>query len=134
VNVIIAQRLVRKICSNCVGSYAPDKEEMLSMNQDENLLEIVKRVSGKKDVKQIRLYKGKGCAVCSHTGYVGRMGLFEVMEVTEKIRPLIVDNTSSDVIRDAAKEQGMRTMLEDGIEKVFQGQTTMSEIIRVTKS
>ncbi len=134
VNVIIAQRLVRKICSHCVVSYAPDKEELLVISKDSGLAEVVKRVSGKKDPRHIRLYKGKGCTVCSHTGYVGRMGLFEVLEVTEKIRPLIVKNTSSDVIRQAARDQGMRTMLEDGVEKVFQGQTTMSEIIRVTKS
>lgn len=134
VNVIVAQRLVRRVCSHCVGSYSPDKEELLAIQGDRVLLDTVKHVSGKKDLKQIRLYKGKGCAVCSHTGYLGRMGVFEVMEVTEKIRPLIVNNASSDQIRDAAREEGMRTMLVDGVEKVFQGQTTIREVIRVTKT
>jgi len=134
VNIIIAQRLVRKICSHCVVSYTPDKEEVLAIKRDLGIQEAVKRVSRKKEVKSIRLYKGKGCSVCTHTGFSGRMGLFEVLEVTEKIRPLIVKNTSSDVIRQAAKDQGMRTMLEDGVEKAFQGQTTMSEVIRVTKT
>ncbi len=134
INVIVAQRLVRHICSQCVTSYFPDEDELKAIERDKKLQEIVLHFSGEKLIKKIRFYKGQGCRVCNNTGYVGRLGIFEIMEVTENLRPLIVNKSNSEDIRQQAIKQGMRTMIEDGIMKVFQGRTTISEIIRATKS
>ena len=79
------------------------------------------------------LYKGKGCKVCHMTGYKGRLGIFEVLEVDKKIRKLITDKLDADAITRAAIEHGMNTMLNDGLVKIMKGQTTIEEVIRVTK-
>jgi len=97
------------------------------------LVAAMKKISGKSDISKIRLYKGAGCKVCDHTGYFGRSGIFEVLEMTEEIKPLISQKASADILETKAKELGMTTMLEDGIKKSLQGVTTLEEIIRVTK-
>ncbi len=132
-NVIIAQRLVRRICSHCMESNIIDPEERELLERDEQLKALVRTVSGKSDLSKLRIYKGHGCQTCGHTGYAGRLGIFEVLEINEAIRPLIVNKANSEEIRTFAKKQGFRTMTEDGVEKVFQGRTTLSEIIRATK-
>jgi type II secretory ATPase GspE/PulE/Tfp pilus assembly ATPase PilB-like protein len=81
----------------------------------------------------VTVYKGKGCEICHQTGYSGRLGLFEVLEVTNTIKKLITQNNDSDIIVKKAIEEGMDTMLDDGIMKVIQGMTTIEEILRVTK-
>lgn len=123
VNIIIAQRLVRKICQFC-------KEPTL-IKSDEPL--VAKYFKTDKD-GQITVYQGKGCKLCHFTGYVGRLGLFEVLEVTKNIRQLITEKRDADVIAGAAVEEGMTTMLEDGLVKISQGQTTMEEVMRVVKT
>ncbi|KKQ92737.1 MAG: General secretory pathway protein E [Candidatus Woesebacteria bacterium GW2011_GWB1_39_10] len=127
VNVIIAQRLVRQICSSCKS------EEKMAMTEvvkhfPQNL---VKRYFG--NTPEVTVHKGKGCKICRQTGYTGRVGLFEVLEVTKEIRKLISGRADSDVIAQAAIAEGMKTMLDDGLEKVAMGVTTMEEVIRVTK-
>ncbi|MBU2263501.1 Flp pilus assembly complex ATPase component TadA [Patescibacteria group bacterium] len=134
VNVIIAQRLVRKICEQCRKSYFLSKEELKMIKSEPQLLNIIQKVSGEKDISKIRFFKGGGCKVCNNVGYSGRTGIFEVMEVNDDVRPLIVQKTSSDIIEKKAGETGMTSMLYDGIMKVFQGVTTLDEVIRVTKS
>ena len=127
VNVIIAQRLVRKICDMCKGSYNIPRAELVK-----NLREDV--VSGQfGDKQEIMLCQGKGCKVCRFTGYSGRLGIFEVLEVTKDIKKLIADKNDSDVIAKRAIEEGMTTMLEDGLDKVARGITTIEEVLRVTK-
>lgn len=127
VNVIIAQRLVRKICEMCKTSVETTMEE-LSKNLSP---QIIKKHFG--DKKTIRMYQGAGCKVCHTTGYTGRIGLFEVLEVTPAMRKLITSKPDSDAILKLAVEEGMNTMLDDGIEKVIQGSTTVEEVLRVTK-
>lgn len=129
VNVIIAQRLVRKICNKCRFSQELDASNRATL---ENRLssELVQKFFGK---GKIRTYLGKGCEICHHTGYVGRIGIFEVLEVNEKIRQAIVSKKDASVIHEIAKESGMTTMFEDGIKKVIEGETTIEEILRVTK-
>lgn len=134
VNVIIGQRLVRRVCPDCLESYAPSKDLQEELHTDPLLLKLVQTMSGEEDLNNVHLYHGKGCATCRNTGYTSRVGIFEIMEVTEEIRPLIVNKVSSDEIRRKAKELGMRTMIEDGVLKVFKGLTTLEEIIRVTKA
>jgi len=92
---------------------------------------LVKRYFG--NTPEVTVHKGKGCKICRQTGYTGRVGLFEVLEVTKEIRKLISGRADSDVIAQAAIAEGMKTMLDDGLEKVAMGVTTMEEVIRVTK-
>jgi len=127
VNVIIAQRLVRKICEMCKTSVNITQGELAK-----NIpLETIKKhfVSN----KDIRIYKGAGCKVCHNSGYTGRVGLFEVLEVNPEIKKLIIEKSDSDVIARQAISDGMTTMLDDGLEKVKKSTTTLEEILRVTK-
>ncbi|KKQ18347.1 MAG: General secretory pathway protein E [Candidatus Levybacteria bacterium GW2011_GWA2_37_36] len=127
VNVIIAQRLVRKICEICRSTRTITKEDLLR-----NLpSEIINNYIGEKTT--ITIYQGNGCKICNATGYLGRIGVFEVLEVTKNIRDLITKRNDADVILQKAIEEGMTTMLDDGLEKVLKGLTTIEEVLRVTK-
>ena len=127
VNVIIAQRLVRSICEICKSTRNITKEELLK-----NLPEtIVKKYVQNKD--RITIYQGAGCKICRMTGYLGRIGVFEVLEVTKSIRDLITKRQDADIIAQKAIEEGMTTMLDDGLDKVMKGLTTIEEVLRVTK-
>jgi general secretion pathway protein E len=117
---VLAQRLVREICTHCVESYAPTAEEAMALHMAHEKLQ------------PYRFKRGRGCLHCRETGYSGRTGVFEVMPMTEKIRRLVASQASSPEIFKAAREEGMRTLRESAIEKVFQGITTMTEMIRVT--
>jgi type IV pilus assembly protein PilB len=127
VNVIVAQRLVRKICDMCKASITITQDEL-----EKNIpTDIIKKNFGTK--KEIRAYKGKGCKICHNTGYSGRVGVFEVLEVSKDIRKLIIEKKDSDIISRAAVGEGMATMLDDGLQKVLKGVTTVEEVLRVTK-
>ncbi len=125
--MVIAQRLVRKICPNCIASYNLSAEEFGKLLPKGM---AAKFIDGKKNVT---LYKGEGCKLCHKTGYTERLGIFEVLEVSQTIRDLIVAKATSQDIKKQAISEGMTTMLEDGMEKVFMGQTTLEEILRATK-
>lgn len=132
VNIAMAQRLVRQICTKCRVSYKITDEEKKIINNEPYIQKIF-RDEGFEDLDRIRFYKGLGCEVCGNTGFKGRIAIIEVLEMTEKIRALIVKRASSDRIQEAAKEEGMTTMLHDGITKVFKGVTTLMEVFRVTR-
>ncbi len=118
---ILAQRLVRIACPDCREPYTPNPV----------ILKEMKLVGeGHSDSKIIGV---KGCESCSHTGYWGRMGIFEFLRVTDEIQKLIVGKKDSNVIKEAARKEGMRTLREDGWLKVKQGMTTVSEVLRVTQ-
>lgn len=127
VNVIIAQRLVRKICEKCRVS------EVVSVARLGELLseQLIEKYLGAK--KQFHLYKGAGCAVCHQTGYSGRIGIFEVLEVSEKIRSLIVAKADAGALQRQAVLEGMTTLLEAGLKKVNLGITTVEEVLRVSE-
>jgi type IV pilus assembly protein PilB len=127
VNVIIGQRLVRKICEMCKMS------EMVSRNEfTKNFTaDVVNKHFGESN--EVRIYKGKGCKICHGTGYVGRLGVFEVLEVTKEIKKLISEKVDSDIILKKALDEGMTTMMDDGLDKVAKGMTTLEEVLRVTK-
>lgn len=127
VNVIVGQRLVRKICGNCRVSYTQDKNELTGRFAE---AEIVKYFGKGRDT---RMYRGKGCSVCHLTGYSGRIGIFEVMEITEKIKKLITEKADAEDIKHEALKEGMVTMSEDGLSKVQSGVTTIEEVLRATK-
>ncbi|HDQ22551.1 MAG TPA: type II/IV secretion system protein [Candidatus Uhrbacteria bacterium] len=125
--IIIAQRLVRKICPNCIKSYNLSAEEFLKAAPE---------ASGRKFInkkEKLTLYKGVGCKLCHKTGYAGRLGIFEVLPVSPKIADLITARAASQQIKKQAMAEGMQTMLEDGLAKAFLGLTTLEEILRVTK-
>ena len=127
-NLIVAQRLVRKICVSCIESFAPTPE----------ILDVLRRAHeemGDKDyILPKTLYHGRGCPVCNFTGYKGRMGIFEVLEIDNEVRTLIgASDFSLDVLMALAKKKGMVTMLEDGVRKAELGMTTMEEVLRVIR-
>ncbi len=128
VNIIIAQRLVRRICTKCRESYEITKKDLEKFHLSEELLKKI--FKGK---KKIRVFRGKGCRACVNTGYFGRTGIFEVLEMKENIQKLIMEKADADQIQKQAIKNGMTTMLEDGIEKALLGITTIEEVIRVTK-
>lgn len=117
VSCIVAQRLVRSLCTNC-------KKEIdvpvLSLNKDIRSI-----------LKGEKIYKSDGCKRCNFTGYMGRTGIFSVLVVTKKIREMILEGKGVDVINDVAREEGMRTLLESGAYKVAEGLTSLEELYRV---
>ncbi|MFA6417322.1 MAG: GspE/PulE family protein [Patescibacteria group bacterium] len=129
-NLVIAQRLVRKICTSCVESYKLSALEKTSLIKQLNL----SGVPAKKKAKLVpsSAYRGRGCKVCEGSGFSGQVGIFEVLLVDDKIRSLITKSMSAGQIRKAAISGGMISMFEDGLEKVQKGLTTVSEILRVT--
>ena len=131
VNIIIAQRLVRKICQFCKNPTFILEETVTANINDKNL--VTKYFKVDKD-GQITVYEGKGCKLCRFTGYAGRLGVFEVLEITKKIRQLITEKRDADVIARAAVSEGMTSMLEDGLVKISQGLTTMEEVLRAVKT
>jgi type IV pilus assembly protein PilB len=124
-NVVIAQRLVRKICAGCVTSYAtpPEVKELIK----KNLL-----LSGEK-YKNIpkTLFRGKGCNACNHSGFQGQIGLYELLHVSEGIKKLILKLAPASEIKEQAMKEGMTTMFQDGLQKAERGITTIEEVIRV---
>lgn len=127
VNIIIAQRLVRKICEMCKTSIILTRKDILQKLPEET----VKKHFIERD--EIRVYYGKGCKICHSTGYEGRIGIFEILEITKEVRALITAKADSDVIEQAAKAAGMTSMLDDGLAKVIKGLSTIEEVFRATK-
>ncbi len=132
VNIAIAQRLVRKTCEKCRASYPITKEELTLIKNDARLQEIFTE-QGHQDLGKLRFFKGSGCKVCGATGYIGRTGVFEVLEMADNIKELVVKRAASGELMKIAQQNGMQTMLEDGIEKVMAGVTTLQEVLRVTR-
>jgi type IV pilus assembly protein PilB len=131
VNMVMAQRLVRKICTDCIESFsAPPELKELVMQQ----LQTSNPVAAKNYKLPSLLFRGKGCFSCNQTGYRGRLAIFEIFNVDEKIREYIVSkNFTLDGLRQLAWESGMRTMFEDGLKKAEVGITTVEEVMRVIR-
>lgn len=121
-NAVIAQRLVRKICSSCVTRYTPEESIRRKLSKELGV-----------DLEHQKFYKGRGCSQCNYKGYTGRIGIYEVLSVSEKVRSLITQKATSDEIQKAAISEGMTTMLQDGLDKVSSGLTTIEEVIRVIR-
>jgi len=139
-NVIVAQRLLRKICSNCIYSYNLTKENIKELEHRYNidsLLETLAREniieSKNMPLSDLLFYRGKGCKICNNSGYKGRVGIYETLDITPNIQKLIMQKASASELFQAAKAQKMLTLFEDGIIKAKNGITTIEEIIRVTK-
>ena len=117
---IIAQRLVRKICSNCKSEYTPGEEQ---------LMELELRAD---DVVGKRFYYGKGCDNCNNTGYRGRMGIYEMMLLDDEMRDMIIKHASTQVLRAESRKRGMRTLRQSGLLAIYDGVTTIEEVVRET--
>lgn len=126
INTIIAQRLVRKICDNCKASSVMSFEDMTKLFS----IDLIKKHFD--NSKEIRVFAGKGCNVCHKTGYVGRVGIFEILELSDVIKKLVTQKADSDVIAKQAIAEGMTTMMDDGLDKIQLGVTTVEEVLRVT--
>lgn len=122
INVIIAQRLVRRICQKCKTPYTLTDEEKQSFS-----VVIPKTLLDKAQ----QFWKGAGCEACDHRGYLGRIGIYEVLEMDDDIRKLVIKNSDAEDIKAAAVKKGMVTMLEDGFQKTLDGLTSIAEILRV---
>jgi type IV pilus assembly protein PilB len=118
-DVVVAQRLARRLCNYCKQRTILTNEQLKSANFFEAAFDI-------------EAFEPIGCARCSHTGYKGRVGMYEVMTVSDEIRALTIDRASADVIRATAVQQGMRLLRDDGLEKVRLGVTSIAEIARVS--
>ncbi len=117
---VLAQRLVRRICAQCKTSYEPAPELLAQLG--------VKRES----VGDRQFFYGKGCPACTQTGYRGRLGIYEWLRMSEAVRDLVVQRAPTLMIRQKALEQGMRTLRDDGLRSIFDGHTTIEEIIKYT--
>lgn len=129
VNIVIAQRLLRKICMKCIVSYTLTDKEVEDLKSE---IDINKFLATDK-ISDVRFYKGKGCKSCNDSGYSGRIGIFEVLEITDDIKELIMARADNEQIKKKAIANGMTTMFEDGFNKAIAGKTTLEEIFRVTK-
>ena len=139
VNVIIGQRLIRKICNHCKVSFEMTKGKSGDWKGgDVQTASLVNSINAATWTKYFgsgsttRLYKGKGCNVCHDTGYIGRVGIYEVLVMSPKIEALIVKKADADTIKAQAIAEGMTTMMDDGLSKVRQGLTTIEEVTRAT--
>ena len=120
VEAILAQRLVRRICADCRTEFEPS---------DELLMELQLPVE---QARKYKFYYGKGCARCNNGGYKGRIGLYELLNINDDIRDLIAANASTDEIRNMARTHGMTTLRESGLKLIFDGLTTIDEVVRET--
>lgn len=146
VNTVIGQRLLRKICSSCRESYKADQAEidsikktvgnLLPKKQDSNTKQVFESLGFKNlpfaDDKSYTLYRGKGCEECRQTGFKGRLGIFEVFQVTEAMGKLLLTHSTSQQIQEEAVKEGMILMKQDGYLKALAGITTLPEVARVS--
>lgn len=125
INASVGQRILRKICPHCRTTFTPPPE----------VVDNIRRVLGKilPDNKPIQLFKGAGCDACGHTGYSGRIGIFEVLAVSAKIMQMVLERASSDELEKEAVLEGMITLKQDGYMKVVEGVTTLEEVLRVAE-
>ena len=117
---MLAQRLARRLCEHCKELYTPTKDELLQARIPEELRH------GKTE-----LFRRNGCVRCRQTGYAGRIGVFQLLEMSGRLEQLASEKASRDVLADAARAEGMGTMWEDGIAKVASGLTSAEELARV---
>lgn len=143
-NAVLAQRLIRRICPDCKEEYTPPAEVQESitrtlsdvssnkviMVKDPEVAKVVKKLS---EDKVHKIYRGKGCPKCGNTGYRGRVGIFELLPMTDTVSHMTLENTTANKIEAKAIEEGMLTLLQDGYLRVAEGVTTMEEVMRVAK-
>lgn len=143
VNIIVAQRLVRRMCQECRKEYRIDAKEAASLSKSVDVDEILsalkadsvlgKSLSDAKSLTDVPFYRAVGCDRCNGEGYRGRLGVYEVMAMDTDIRKLVTQSGTTEEIDLAAKKNGMLSMIQDGFLKAAKGMTTIEEVLRVTK-
>jgi len=121
VEAILAQRLVRVVCSDCKEAVTPDNKVLSDLGLSETTL------------SQTTLYQGRGCSTCDFTGYRGRLGIFELLVMTETIKQLVLEKGNANIIKEKARQESMISLREDGLRKVLDGVTSIEEVLRVTQ-
>ena len=119
-DAVVSERLVRVTCQHCKEEYTPPEEELKKIG------------ISREDAKKMKFYRGRGCTACSNIGYSGRTGIFEILLVNEEVRKLILERATSSEIRSVAVKYGMKTLRDDGLEKISRGITTVEEVVRET--
>ncbi len=117
---VVAQRLVRRICDRCREAYTPTEQELMR-------LQLMPE-----DIEGRQLYRGRGCDYCNHSGYRGRQGIFEIMVLDDEMREMVMNDASTQMLRKAAQKRGMRTLRQSGLMAIFDGQTTIDEVVAAT--
>jgi len=117
---VLAQRLIRKICSACRSPYEPTEQILLSLGLSPH------------DIGDKNFYYGKGCEVCNQTGYKGRKGIYELLKISDPIREMINDRSPGVIMRQKAIELGMITLRQDGLRSIYDGLTTIEEVVKYT--
>ena len=117
---IVAQRLIRKICNKCKTEYEPTEHQLKELGLTPD------------DIEGKRFYYGRGCDKCNKTGYKGRIGLFEIMVFNDELRELVMNNASTNVLRSVAQKSGMRLLRDNGLSSIYDGVTTIDEVVRET--
>jgi type IV pilus assembly protein PilB len=135
--VVVAQRLVRRLCASCRQSYKPTPEEIAAIRMRGDFTHLVRGLreygvvsAGDDWLNEIRFFKSPGCGDCRMSGYRGRVGIFEIFPVTDAVRPYIAEQKDNTLLRQAAVAAGMRTMLMDGVAKAIMGETSLEEVFR----
>ena len=117
---VLAQRLMRRVCKQCKTSYVPGTDMLKQLN------------IAPENVGDRQFFYGKGCPTCTQSGYKGRLGIYEWLRMTEAVRDLVVQRAPTLVIRQKAIEQGMRTLRDDGLRAIFDGNTSIEEVVKYT--
>ena len=120
IEAIVAQRLVRRICTQCKEEFIPSEEHLMELNLRPA------------DVQGRQLFRGRGCDACTKSGYKSRMALFEIMMMDDEVRELVMQQASTAVLRAESRKRGMRTLRESGLLALYEGQTTIDEVVRET--
>jgi len=120
IEAIIAQRLVRRICTKCKETFVPTDEQLMELELKRD------------DVRNRTLYRGRGCDNCNHSGYRGRRAIFEIMTMDDHLREMVTDGASTNQLRTEARKRGMRSLRESGLLSIYEGQTTIEEVVRET--
>ncbi|OGY59696.1 MAG: hypothetical protein A3B23_03445 [Candidatus Colwellbacteria bacterium RIFCSPLOWO2_01_FULL_48_10] len=128
VNLVIAQRLVRRICLSCIESYEISPEAVKLINAQ---LALIGSEAMKKDEVPKTVYRGRGCNICGNSGFKGQIAIFELVRISDAIKTMVLRSAPSGEIRDAAIKEGMTTIFEDGLDKIRRGVTTIEEVLRV---
>ena len=130
---VVGQRVLRRVCKDCATEIDVPAEAETELKSTLGPIYDMIKDKWKKSGKRLKLPKAVGCEKCNNTGYFGRIAIYEVMEISEKISKLIVEKTSASAIQKQAMEDGMLTMKQDGYVKVLEGITTMEEVLRVAQ-
>ncbi|NCC70188.1 type II/IV secretion system protein [bacterium] len=136
-NVILSQRLVRKICPHCIEEYKPDEQNLkrAKVYLSEITDKAKEKINVDLDLNNLKFYRGKGCEKCNYIGYSGRIGIYEVLPITNKLEEAIMKGEVSEYeIKELCKNEGIVNMIQDGLIKAIEGKTTIEEVFRVARN